>query len=96
MTVRYRHIFQGMVQGEGFRPTACTLAASMRLTGFVRCAGAEVVVEVQGEVLPARDFPRTLTGALPSGASVDAIRSLRIPPTRRESAFRIMDGDGTP
>jgi len=65
----------------------------MRLTGFVRCASADVVVEVQGETRSARDYPMALRAVMPSGVRLDAVTSLRIPPAHSESRF-LIEEDG--
>ena len=46
---RYRLIFKGLVQGVGFRWTACNAANMYRLTGYVKNEyDGSVTCEVQG------------------------------------------------
>ena len=46
---RYRLIFKGLVQGVGFRWTACNAANMYRLTGYVKNEyDGSVTVEIQG------------------------------------------------
>ena len=46
---RYHIVYQGLVQGVGFRFQLLQIARELGLTGWVRNAGANVEAEVQGE-----------------------------------------------
>jgi len=50
MMIRMRYNFSGMVQGVGFRYTACRAAERLGLTGWVRNEyNGSVTVEIQGK-----------------------------------------------
>ena len=51
---RYYIIYQGIVQGVGFRGKAIACARKHNLTGYVRnCANGDVECEIQGEEVDA-------------------------------------------
>ena len=55
--VRERVIYQGRVQGVGFRMTARAIAQGFLVTGWVRNqADGSVLLEVQGEPMEVRAF----------------------------------------
>ena len=61
MEKRYRLRFYGMVQGVGFRYTACHAANLYRLTGYVRNEyDGSVTCEVQGHEEDIEQFIETI------------------------------------
>jgi len=66
----------GVVQGVGFRPFAHELASRLRLAGFVRNQGGNVVIEVEGQA-PALDrFMVELSRQAPPLARIENVRWL--------------------
>ncbi|CAN5783728.1 acylphosphatase [soil metagenome] len=62
---RTRIIFTGRVQGVGFRATACHLALSSNLTGWVRNeSDGSVLLEVQGDFHNVEAFLANLRDAM--------------------------------
>src|SRR5690349_14533510 len=47
---------EGIVQGVGFRPFVCKLAADLGLSGFVRNQAGVVEIEIEGESLAIEKF----------------------------------------
>ncbi len=70
----------GVVQGVGFRPTVWRYATNLGLAGFVRNAGSEVVLEVEGEEQHLKRFLSLLRSAPPPRARITDIRREEKPP----------------
>ena len=87
--VRLRLRLRGAVQGVGFRPFACGIAARFSLTGFVRNDAEGVLLEVEGARAP--DFLTILRDEAPPLARIDAIDVERIVPKRDEDRFSIIE-----
>ena len=87
--VRLRLRVRGAVQGVGFRPFACGIAARFSLTGFVRNDAEGVLLEVEGARAP--DFLTILRDEAPPLARIDAIDVERIVPKRDEDRFSIIE-----
>jgi hydrogenase maturation protein HypF len=83
----------GRVQGVGFRPFACVLAAELGLRGSVRNRGGHVEVVAQGEGLQAALFLRRLLSEHPPIARPELISSKSCPATD-EPGFRILPSEG--
>jgi hydrogenase maturation protein HypF len=79
----------GRVQGVGFRPFVYRLACQFALTGWVRNAGGEIEIHVQGPVEQLREFGDALLTRTPPAA---VARLLDVRPARTEplEAFRIL------
>jgi len=61
MMIRMRYNFRGMVQGVGFRYTACRGAEMLGLTGWVRNEyNGSVTVEIQGREDAIKSFLKYL------------------------------------
>ena len=67
---RLRIALGGAVQGVGFRPFVCRLAAASGLAGFVRNDGAGVLIEAEGPSAALAGFLDQLTAAPPAHAMV--------------------------
>ena len=63
----------GIVQGVGFRPFVYSLAARLKLTGWVRNTSAGVDIEVDGEQAAMEAFVHCLRSDAPPLASVDEV-----------------------
>lgn len=85
---RERYVFQGIVQGVGFRPTVYRCATRLGLTGFVQNRRSEVIAEIQGGVDSIVAFLDTLRDLLPAPARVDSVTSESIA-TQHDDSFRI-------
>ncbi len=79
---------RGCVQGVGFRPAICKLAARLGVAGFVRNDGEGVWIEVEGGVAAVQGFLAALPAAVPAPARIE---SLETGPAQRlgETLFRI-------
>ncbi len=75
--MRYRFIFNGIVQGVGFRPTIYKIAISLNLRGFVLNSSDGVVVEIEGKRKD--DFLDLLYKNLPPLAKIDSIKKETLP-----------------
>ena len=75
---------QGVVQGVGFRPFVCGLAASLRLTGFVKNCVGDVLIEVEGDATSLDTFLKQLSTHPPPLARIEHLgwKSLRARETR--------------
>jgi hydrogenase maturation protein HypF len=79
----------GRVQGVGFRPFVYRLAHGFALTGWVRNAGGEVEIHVQGPVERLREFGEALLTRAPP-AAVARLRDVRPARTEPTDDFRIL------
>ena len=85
-------VYEGRVQGVGFRYTAYRLASGAGVSGLVRnLADGSVELEVQGETERVADFLRAVREAF--GAKIRLAVEASIPPDVDEAAgdFRILD-----
>lgn len=88
MKKRFRIIFEGLVQGVGFRYTAYHKAASLGLTGFVKNEwNGSVLMEAQGD----EEVVENLINAMSEGRfiHIDSITKDEIPLIPNERSFRI-------
>lgn len=85
----------GVVQGVGFRPFVHRLALRHVLGGWVRNAGGEVEIEVEGPSESVAAFVRELTAEAPSLARIAAVTSSPAEPQRRAS-FTILPSTQEP
>lgn len=76
---RLRITLGGAVQGVGFRPFVCRLAAASGLAGFVRNDGAGVLIEAEGPSAALAGFLDRLTAAPPAHAVVTRQHVTRLP-----------------
>lgn len=88
MPERYRIQVEGIVQGVGFRPFVCRLAATYRLGGFVLNNSAGVLIEVEGDHQALACFLRQLREQPPPHATVHRVLCAPLPP-RGEERFVI-------
>lgn len=89
---RRRVRVRGRVQGVGFRPHVHAMAARFRLTGWVLNDGGGVLMEVQGDALPA--FLAALVDEAPPLARIDGVESDARPVVAGETGFAIRASDG--
>jgi hydrogenase maturation protein HypF len=87
---RARISIRGEVQGVGFRPFVYRLAREMRLGGWVRNEGADVVIEAEGEQV--ERFVHRLGSEHPEGARIHSLHRRHIPPLG-ESVLRIVPSE---
>src|SRR3954471_9250063 len=69
----------GVVQGVGFRPFAYELASRLRLGGFVRNQGGQVVLEIEGEDSALDRFLSELSQSAPPPARIQEVSWLARP-----------------
>lgn len=79
-TLRVRFLVRGAVHGVGFPPAVESLAASLRLGGFVRNGAGIACIEVEGPAEAVRRFAERLPGCAPASARVDEIRTAPVDP----------------
>lgn len=84
---RQRVRVRGRVQGVGFRPHVHALAARFRLTGWVLNDGGGVLLEAQGDALPA--FLAALRDEAPPLARIDGVDAAPCLPVAEETGFAI-------
>ena len=70
----------GTVQGVGFRPFVFALATSLKLTGSVVNAGAQVICVVEGTRAACDEFVRRVHSDAPSLADVHTVEAVASPP----------------
>jgi hydrogenase maturation factor HypF (carbamoyltransferase family) len=68
--MRLHITLQGTVQGFGFRPVIYLLAQRLRLSGWVRNAGANLEIEIEGRPDRIDQFVRELAAQRPTAAIV--------------------------
>jgi len=93
LTLRRRHLIQGIVQGVGFRPFVFRIARQLELTGWVRNTPAGVEIEVQGNESDLSAFDSALKNDLPPLAVVTSHETGIIPLTD-DGAFSILGSSG--
>lgn len=84
---RLSFLFQGTVQGVGFRPCVYTIAKQLNLTGFVHNQSIGVTIEVQGKQVDT--FLAKLKQALPKLAVIERITTAEIAYVDNETNFVI-------
>ena len=88
--VRWHIFFSGRVQFVGFRYTACYLARSLYLTGWVRnLSDGRVEMEVQGGLTQVRKLIVQLKGK--SHIRIEHMDISEIEPVPYDRHFRVMD-----
>ena len=85
-------VVQGIVQGVGFRPFVYSLAARLKLAGFVKNRSGNVLIEVEGDGLALDRFQQDLVTLAPPLARIEQIRSETQTP-QRDRDFRIEASD---
>ena len=98
---RLRLECRGVVQGVGFRPLVCRLAAERGLRGQVENVAGAVRLELEGERSALEDFLFTLPQRLPPQARLEALEPQWLAPLRRAgevapAGVRIVAGAGEP
>ena len=88
-TVRYRYLFEGVVQGVGFRPFVYSIAKKHDIKGFVNNASEGVFVEAEGSGEDIKNFLKEFEDSLPPLAKIDKITSKKID-IKRDKEFRIL------
>lgn len=88
---REEHIFNGRVQGVGFRPFIYNTAQSLELTGFVQNTCKGVLVQVQGRRKILQDFHDTVLSGLPPLAFLESHEKSEIIPVEGEKSFLIAE-----
>jgi len=78
--VRRRVFVDGIVQGVGLRPFVYSLATQLRLGGRVGNDARGVVIEIEGSAADAAEFLARLRREAPPLASIEAIRTVSMPP----------------
>ena len=87
---RYYIIFEGRVQGVGFRYTAQRLASDYHLTGWVRnCYDGNVDCEVQGTEENIHRFIRSINNPENSWIRIDNYAQKSIPIVKDEKRFGV-------
>ena len=76
--MKQRLVVSGVVQGVGFRPFVYRLAHEEGLNGWVRNAGGQVEIEVEGEAAAVAAFRRRLVAEAPPLARIEAVRELTL------------------
>jgi hydrogenase maturation protein HypF len=71
----------GIVQGVGFRAFVYGLACEMKLAGFVRNDGRDVLIEAEGQPELLEQFARRVVSECPRRARVDHVQTERVEPT---------------
>ena len=92
MTVRACFLFEGVVQGVGFRPFVFRVATGMGLAGSVRNRSDGVVVEVEGAREGVDAFAARVMDDPPPAADVVRATRTDVAP-RGEQSFRILPSD---
>ena len=85
---RRRITVQGLIQGVGFRPFVFRLAILLRLRGFVRNDGGNVVIEVEGTDADLDSFVTRLSSESPPLARIHDLSSV-VTAERGECGFSI-------
>jgi len=91
--VRTRIRVEGIVQGVGFRPFVCGLAAEHGVAGFVGNDEAGVFIEAEGPLSTVDTFVGDLRRRAPVLAVIERLRTSRRRPTG-QSGFRIVASAG--
>jgi len=91
--LRRRFVFQGTVQGVGFRPTVFRVATRLGLSGFVQNRRSEVIAEVQGGEQEVGSFLRQLRDTLPGAARLEQVRESEMALKTRGSGFIIRESE---
>jgi acylphosphatase len=87
-TNRTRVLYQGHVQGVGFRATCRSLAAHRPITGWVaNQADGSVLLEAQGSPTALADFLQAIRERMPR--NIHAEHTASVQPLEGESEFRI-------
>ncbi|HMP60649.1 MAG TPA: carbamoyltransferase HypF [Gemmatales bacterium] len=81
-------MFQGVVQGVGFRPFVHALALRHGLVGFVANDAAGLVIEVQGQTEQVAAFAAAVEARPPAPACITAVRMTSVP-LQADQTFRI-------
>lgn len=89
LTLRRRHLVNGIVQGVGFRPFVFRVAQQLGLVGWIRNTPAGVEIEIQGSKAELSTFEDALTTGLPPLAMISSHSSQDIP-LGDESIFSIL------
>ncbi len=89
---RWRIIFNGIVQGVGFRPFIYRNAVSLNLKGFVRNSSRGVVVEVEGEDSQLKKFIEIILKNPPPISSIEEYRIEEIE-VRNSKDFKILHSE---
>ncbi len=90
MTIAKRVIFEGRVQGVGFRYTTKDLARGFEVCGKVRnLADGTVELEAMGEESEVNAFIREISEESPVAHHIRNFRVETIPPLENVSGFRI-------
>ena len=84
MNVRTRFLFEGMVQGVGFRPFLWRQANARGLGGYVRNRPDGVVAEVEGDAAAVEAFLAGVRDRLPPLAEITRITRTEVPPMDEE------------
>ncbi len=98
---RLRLECRGVVQGVGFRPLVCRLAAERGLSGQVENVAGAVRLELEGDRSALEDFLFHLPQRLPPQARLEALEPRWLAPLRRAgevspAGVRIVAGAGEP
>ncbi len=78
--VRIRAVFQGVVQGVGFRPAMYRLAMETGVTGFVTNTPGGALLEAEGSSAAVETLTMRLRAALPPRASLHSLEITRLDP----------------
>jgi len=89
---RYRLLFQGIVQGVGFRPYLYRVAKKFKLNGFVKNTSEGVILEVEGRDL--EDFVPYVLNHLPPLSEVVNYHVSKIP-SQFSKEFQILSSEST-
>ena len=87
--VRYRYLFEGVVQGVGFRPFVYLVAKKHNIKGFVNNCGEGVFVEAEGRDKDIESFLKEFENSLPPLAKIDKIISQKIE-LKNDREFKIL------
>jgi hydrogenase maturation protein HypF len=83
---------RGTAPGEGFRPFTYRLATELGLGGWVRCADAGVLIEVEGAPSAVEAFQQRLHSELPPRIHVESVTEQEQTPHPTLEPFRIEPG----
>jgi len=91
--MRRRYVFEGTVQGVGFRPTVFRVATGLGLSGFVQNRRSEVIAEVQGREHEVSAFLTRLRAQLPKAARIEMVRESEVAPELDGMGFSIRNSE---
>jgi hydrogenase maturation protein HypF len=91
---RVRLRLAGAVQGVGFRPFVCRLAARLEVGGWVANDAGGVVIEAEADEAVLGSFVRVLLTEAPPAACVHDVSSEALSPLGARG-FRILDSNGS-